>query len=276
MIPGDDETVSEIDDAALFAMASAAAPEEVEQETPVQAEPEPAKEPEKQPEGEPAKPAAQETEHRVPLRELLDTRDALKEERRQRQELQQRLQAIEAQQKPVDIFTDPQAYQETIEQRFERQQREFDQRMRLHSINTSFSFAARQHGEDFQKAFAALEDVAAPHKGGDTMLRDRIVNSPDPGEAVMQWYQLLQETGGDLNGYRERLLQQERDRLAKDPEFRKRVIEDLRAEAASRPPVTQMPSLNRVPAAASNAGDEDRELGDAELFNYATSRSRRR
>lgn len=286
MIPGEDETVSEIDDAALFALAAGDAEAEVKQDAPAKAGVEAEKAPaEGQPGGDPPKQAPPEPEHRVPLSELLDERQKRQETARQyaemqRQyaEMQRQMEALRNPQKPVDLFADPQGFQESLEQRLERQQHEFEQRIRVHAIDTSFSFAARQHGEEFQKAFGAFEEVAGALKGNDVMLRNRIVNAPDPGEAMMQWYrsrQILQESGGDLNAYREKLLQQERERLAKDPEFRKQVIEGLRTEAASRPPVTQMPSLNRAPAAASNAGDDERDLGDAELFSYATTRRRR-
>lgn len=288
MMPGEDETVSEIDDAALFAQALSEPEPEADQDVPAAPEAPGQKDAvaEEAAAAEPPAQAPQEQTHRIPLAEHLAERERrqqferdLAEERRQRAELQRQLQDLRNPRQPIDVLANPQAFQETIEERFERMQREFSQQRHMDRINTSFSFAARQHGEDFTKAFAALEEVAAPQKGGDTMLRDRIVNSPDPGEAVMQWYrsrQILHESGGDLSTYRERLLKEERERLAKDPEFRKQVIEGLRAEAASRPPVTQMPpSLNRVPAAASNAGEDDRDLGDSELFSYATSRRRR-
>lgn len=284
MMPGDEEVVTELDDAALFAMASAAAPAH-EQEPSAQEDPVAEADTKPQEQQEPPAQTPPEQDHRVPLRELLDERERrqqvareMEEMRRQNADFQRQLQELRNPQHPIDVLSDPQAFTETIEQRLQRQQQEFDQRLRVHSINTSFSFAARQHGEEFQKAFAALEEVAAPNKGGDLMLRDRIVNSPDPGEAVMQWFrsrQILEESGGDLNAYRERLLKEERERLAKDPEFRKQVMEGLRAEAATRPPITQSPSLNRAPAAASNAGDDERDMSDAELFSYA-SRPRRR
>ncbi|MEN6449098.1 MAG: hypothetical protein ABFC96_01280 [Thermoguttaceae bacterium] len=292
------ELDSAISDAALFAAASEIDVPEIGGD----AGPDIAAVPEREPQKEPKQVAApeatpapvaeqkqQEAEHRVPLRELLDEREKRQEASRQMAELQRQyaemqrqMEALRNPQQPVDLLTDPQRFQETIEQRFERQQREFDQRIRLHGINTSFSFAARQHGEEFQKAFAALEEVAAPHKGGDTMLRDRIVNSPDPGEAVMQWYrsqQILRESGGDLTAYREKLLNEQKALLLKDPEFLAEAMKAARAAAQANPTIrpgnpTGLPSLTRKTAAASNDDGDDNDMSDGELFRTSLGRRR--
>lgn len=290
------ELDSAISDAALFAAAN-----EIEQDTgadaglpPAEAADKPQKETKQvaAPEATPAPVAEQkpqEVEHRVPLRELLDEREKRQERdrqmaemQRQYAEMQRQMEALRNPQQPVDLLTDPQRFQETIEQRFERQQREFDQRIRLHGINTSFSFAARQHGEEFKKAFAALEEVAAPNKGGDLMLRDRIVNSPDPGEAVMQWYrsqQILRESGGDLTAYREKLLNEQKASLLKDPEFLAEALKAARSVAQANPTIrpgnpTGLPSLTRKTAAASNDDGDGEDMSDRELFRTSLGRRR--
>lgn len=293
MIPGEDETVSEIDDAALFALAAGDAQAEVTQEAPVKTEAAAEKEekvvltaeqiPSSSHDQKPP-----EQDHRVPLRELLDERDRRQQYERQLAEMQRQMQELQkAQQKPVDLITDPDGYQEAIkreiEERFARQEKVNLERDHRRIFASSADAAIAKYGDEFTEAFEAFDAVAGVTKGNDEILRSRVVGTykepaSNPAEGIIQWYRqakTLRETGGDLNAYREKLLQQERERLAKDPEFRKQVIEGLRTEAASRPPVTQMPSLNRTPAAASNAGDDDRDLGDAELFSYATTRRRR-
>lgn len=296
------ELDSAISDAALFAAAN-----EIEQDTGADAGPPPAEAADK-PQKETkqvtltaeqmpasthhevkADPKPQEGEHRVPLRELLDEREKRQELarqmadfQRQNAELQRQMEALRNPQQPVDLLTDPQRFQETIEERFERQQREFEQRIRLQSIDTSFSFAARQHGEEFKKAFAALEEVAAPNKGGDLMLRDRIVNSPDPGEAVMQWYrsrQVLQESGGDLGAYREKLLNEQKTALLKDPGFLAEALKAARVVAQANPTIrpgnpTGLPSLTRKTAAASNDDGDGEDMSDRELFRTSLGRRR--
>ena len=295
MMPGEDETLSDIDDAALFAGAALDdAPGTGEQAPPAEGQgtTQPAQQQApvqqgKAAAGDPPRQDQQEQVHRIPLAEHLAERERrqqfereLAEEKRQRADLQRQLEAMRQPQQPVDLLSDPQRFQETIEQRFERQQRELDQRMRVHSINTSFSFAERQHGEDFRKAFSALEAAAAPTMGGDTMLRDRIVNSPDPGEAVMQWYrsrQILEESGGNLGAYRERILQEQKEALLKDPAFLAEATKAARAVAAANPTIRPgtpagLPSLTRTTSAAPiNDADED-DMSDRELLSYAMGR----
>lgn len=231
----------------------------------------------------------QEPDHRVPLRELLDEREKRQEVarqfaemQRQHAEMQRQMEAMRNPQKPVDLFADPQGFQESLEQRLERQQHEFEQRIRVHAIDTSFSFAARQHGEEFQKAFGAFEEVAGALKGNDVMLRNRIVNAPDPGEAMMQWYhsrQILQESGGNLTAFKERLLNEQRETLLKDPAFLAEAMKAARAVGSSNPSIrpsnpTGLPSLTRTTAAAPNAGDDDGDVSDAELFRSSIGRRR--
>lgn len=209
-------------------------------------------------------------DHRVPLSEHLSEREkrqaaerrAEDAERRAEQasrELQRRLAKPAESEKPIDILENPEAWAAKV-------QEDTDRKYFTRFVDSSMDDAKEQHGEAFDKAFGDLLKVT---DGGDLSHRNRIVNSPNPGRALMKWYaerEAIREIGGDLTGYKKRL----RDEAMKDPEFRKTAMEAWRVEAENgngqRPnTVTQLPSLNRAPGSSTLAGDKEPET-DAELF----------
>jgi hypothetical protein len=162
---------------------------------------------------------------------------------------------------PVDLFSNPDGFVQSLEQRISRQ---FETRF----LNQSLGRAARQHGETFNQAFQALQATR------DRGLVDRIRASDDPGEAVLDWHRqqsALREIGTDPNAYKQKL----RDELSKDPEFRKQIMDAIRAEAGgshaqgqgqrSAPSVIDMPSLSRSPTASRGQGEENQS--DEDFFN---------
>lgn len=96
----------------------------------------------------------------------------------------------------------------------------------------------------------------------------------------MQWHRqrsIMEKVGGDFDGY----MKKREEELLKDPEFRKRFADLLRAEQTSstnqtgRPaPMVQMPpSLSKVSGAAPKGADDVTDVSDGEaLFRYATRR----
>lgn len=85
----------------------------------------------------------------------------------------------------------------------------------------------RYGDETFGEAYLHLMNSA---QSGDAASYARVMNAPDPGEAIMQWHnerRLLQETGGDPNAYRQRIAGE----LRSDPAFRQEVLAALRNEA---------------------------------------------
>ena len=94
-------------------------------------------------------------------------------------------------------------------------------------------------------------------------------NSPNPGEALVSWHkrnEALREVGDDPSAYKAKIAEETRQALANDPEFRKQLLEGLRAEAETgdggKPrTVTRLPaSLNR--AAGGNHLRSDLADGD--------------
>lgn len=282
------DDMSDISDAELFALGTAGKVEEAQAEPPepAAAEPEPPAPAEKEqpPQAEPPAP-----DHRVPLRELLSQRERAQEAEREAERLRQENAEFQRQMQalrqpappPPDMFADPEGFRGSIEQQMAQMEQRFQQQRQVDRLNISFELAAEKSPEGFQKAFSELEQVIKTER--DYALRDRIVSAPNPGNALLSWHrnrEALRETGGDVAAYRERISKETRESLAKDPEFRKQLLEEMRAEAGGmRPPntnPTQMPSLNRTAAAAPNAGSEAREMSDSELFALGSRQRRKR
>lgn len=279
------DDMSDISDAELFALGTAGKVEEAKAEPPepVAAEPEP---PAPVADGQPPQAEPPAPDHRIPLSELLNERERRQEYAREAERLRQEnaeyLRQMQALRQPVqpppDMFADPDGFRGSIDERLAQIEQRFQQQRQVDRLNISFELAAEKAPEGFQKAFSDLEKTIKEER--DYALRDRIVAAPNPGKALLDWHrnrEALRETGGDIAAYRERVSKEARESLAKDPEFRKQLLEEMRAEAGGARPTanpTQMPSLNRVAAAAPNAGSEARDMSDSELFALG-SRSRR-
>jgi hypothetical protein len=136
-------------------------------------------------------------------------------------------------------------------------------------VETSMAIAHNKHGDVFAKAFEAVGKLN-PGNPDDQITVRRIYASPNPGEALVAWHRrntALAEVGDDPAKYREKIAAETRDALMKDPEFRKALLADLRAEASNgsdgRPnTITRLPrSLNGA------AGGNRREGGDQDQFD---------
>lgn len=194
----------------------------------------------------------------------------IEQERQRAAALEARLAAMQPQEQPAvpDVFENPQAFVSHL-------QNQFQENLRRTEANFSLRLAHMQNGERFEKAYTSL--LQAGQLGDSNTVRT-IMQSPDPGSALMQWYrqrELLERTGGDLEGYEKRL----REQLLNDPEFTKSVIEKVRTQAGSpqgqRPnTVTQLPpSLNRMTGSSHSAGvPDDDDATDAGLLRTALRR----
>jgi hypothetical protein len=216
-------------------------------------------------------------DRRVPLRELLDERDKRNELKRERDELQRQLAELQRQAQPPqplpDPYADPQGY---VDQALQRTQQQLEQQFQKRFIAASFAEVGEQHGERFR---SALEYADAQINNGDLRLKEQIINAPNPGRALMNWYaqqEVIREVGTDPNAYRQKIL----DEALSDAAFRQKAMEAWRAQAqapaAGRPAtVTSLPpSLNRMTAAAPNGVADDQPLSDRELFKFATAAKR--
>lgn len=183
--------------------------------------------------------------------------------------------------KAPDLFEDPQGFVSHLTKGFETQLAERDQRFETLRVDMSMQAAHGRHGELFTKAYDAVMKLD-PRNPDNQMTVGRIWNSPNPGEALVTWHrnaETLQRVGQDPAAYEERIRTETRETLMKDPEFRKQLLEALRAEASGadggRPrTVTRLPKSLNGTAGGQSAHAPDPRLhddSDASAFEYAFS-----
>jgi hypothetical protein len=245
---------------------------------------------------------------RVPVAELLTERkarqaaeDALKTERESSKAAldamnarldnillsQQRTQtpppAEPAKSEKPDMFAEPEKYEQwlrnDIASGFTRQR-----------VESSLSDAHETHGESFVKAYQELTGInivnAADRSVAGLNRQDpivqatinRIMQAPNPGRELMRWHtqqQTLREVGNDPAKYREGIETQAREKLMKDPEFRKQMLADLKAEASGanggqpRNVVRIPKSLSDVAGGSSANRHDGQNLSDSDADVFA-------
>ena len=159
-----------------------------------------------------------------------------------------------------DIFENPRGFTEHLNRGIDGKLGPIMEQLAQQRVETSMAIAHAIHRDGFSKAFEAVQKLD-PRNPDDQMTVRRIYAAPNPGEALVQWHkrnETLREVGDDPLKYREKVASDAREALVKDPEFRKQLIEELRAEASGadggRPnTITRLPkSLNG--AAGTNRG----------------------
>lgn len=279
------ETIDQIDSASLFESAMSNEPEAQAEVVAEQVAEQPrapdgkfAAKPEGEPEKEPAQIQAEpgKDEANVPswrLREIAEERrqaiTRAENAEREAAQFRERFAALERQNapqpEPVDIFADPNAWAQEqlspIEQRMQNMQTTF-------ILRASRAENVAVHGRDAVAAAEAAVGEAMQSRDPEiAALRAKMLASDDPVGVAVDWHKsrsVLKETGGDLNAYREKALE---DAL-NDPAFLQKALE--RAKAGQQPnggqPETKNtfklpPSIGKVPAAQSStdAGDMSNE-----------------
>ena len=219
--------------------------------------------------------AALETERRERATERARVEGFLLAQRQQNQPPQQR------QQRPQvpDMFEDPQGYHDYMRREFQSELAVRDQRLDNMRVENSMALAHRLDKAAFEKAWGSLQQLD-PNNQDARQVVQRIYASADPGEALVSWHkrnETLREVGDDPAAYRERLANETREALMKDPEFRRELLEGMRAEAngsngGQQRTVTRLPqSLSRVPGGSSTRGEDRFAFDDADgnVFNSA-------
>jgi len=230
---------------------------------------------------------------RVPawrLREIREERDA---ERRERETERRELEALkreraawlqqqQRQQPPQrpDLYNDPDAYADYVEQTVGGRVKTVEEMVRDRFVNMTFDSQAEALGKDvFDPMVNAFIQTAGVGGSVDPQLFRSVVEASNPGAALVRWHKRHQaqtEVGGDIDGYNARL----RDKLKKDPEFRKEFMAELEAEARGGSParssdnITSLPSLNRAPGGAGRQQLGDLGSSDQEMFSNLTRKRR--
>ena len=210
-------------------------------------------------------------EREADRQEMARLRGQLEQLSRQQQPAQQQPQQAPA---APDRWTDPEGYDKwrdaQVEARFQAQLQEREQQR----ARFSFEDAAAQHGQDaFAEAYRALDSLD-PRDPANRAQGQRVMASPNPGEALMRWYaneKARREIGADPAAYRERLRTELTDpaKLLEDPATRERIIAQLRAEAGQggqnggpRSTYTLPPSLNGARGGNSTRGGDAQRVYD--------------
>jgi hypothetical protein len=177
--------------------------------------------------------------------------------------MQQRQPPPEAQAPEVDIFADPQGFVQQL-------QGNFDQRLRTLQLENSLRFAHYAHGDKFNEAYQAFSEHVGQTR--DQATYQRVMAAPDPGEALVKWFndqQLHKQLGGtDLNSF----LEKQREEWLKDPAVQARVIEAFKATQQATQPnsLTNIPpSLSKATAASS---PHDYGSSQNDIYAYATAK----
>jgi hypothetical protein len=141
----------------------------------------------------------------------------------------------------------------------------------------SRELAVIRHGESAVKEMeAAIQQAIQSNHPDVPSLAARMRTSKNPASVAMDWHKnqrLVQETGGDLNAYREKISGD----LLKDPAFLAKALEAARTQAGAapatgRPAINLPPSLNKASGSgASNAADTE-TMSDRELFRHSVAR----
>jgi hypothetical protein len=154
-------------------------------------------------------------------------------------------------------------------------QQQFEQRLRNQEANTSFRLAHRDYGELFEHAYANM--IGRAERGDPSVVR-QVMASPDPGEAMVRWFKrelTLSKVGDDPDAWFNAQL----DERLKDQQFAGSLLTKMRGQApaasSGAPHVQLPPSLNSVAASAPVAHAVP-QMNDAEIFNDAFRKDRRR
>lgn len=172
-----------------------------------------------------------------------------------------------------DILEDPQGYADFVKKQVDEGVSAVRKDVNDRFLNASMQSAHSRHGEAFDKAYKALTSLN-PQNREHAALVQSILAQPDPGEAAVAWHkrnEALREIGEDPVAYKARIAEETRKALAADPEFRKQMIQGIRADALAendgepRNVFKLPPSLNRA------AGGNTRSPNDLSQFDGSES-----
>jgi hypothetical protein len=209
-----------------------------------------------QPQGRvPAGKLREEAERRRQAEQLLETeRAARAEERKNFEALQTQVQTLtqilQGQRQPPqppgkeepktepevpDIFENPRGFVDHIREIVQQAVTPVRSDMKKQAVETSFALAHSTHKDTFANAFQAINKLD-PQNPDDRATVQRIYNSPNPGEALVQWHKrstALSRVGDDPDAYERSIEERTRQSLLKDPEFKKQLLAEMRQEAAT-------------------------------------------
>src|SRR5262245_31659174 len=157
---------------------------------------------------------------------------------------------LQQNQKPPDFFADPDAATQGL---ILRTLQPYAEETRKTLMYMGKMIASTMHGADKVDAAEQAFLESRARETLDPADYERVVQSPNRYDAVVQWHQrqsTLNQVGNDPNAWFEKQLEA---RLA-DPQFQAKLMERVRGTAAGRPSETRLPpSLSRSTATAGNS-----------------------
>jgi len=143
------------------------------------------------------------------------------------------------------------------------------------AVGEALAKATPEGAKAYDEAFQALAQLKQQDRAAFGAAYTNIMNSHPLNQAksLVDWHrsvQVQQRVGNDPDAFFTRTLE---ERLTKDPEFAKSLVEKLTGQArqtasanGDKPLLNLPPSLSRATAAAQNAGAGISDLSDAALF----------
>ena len=183
---------------------------------------------------------------------------------------------------PPDIFENPQGFTEYQDRQRQSDMSRVEQMFANMRFQNSMDIARAMHKDKFEAAWDAVNKLSA-QKPDELEAARQIYNAPNPGVELMKWHarnETLRIVGDDPVKYRENVSNEIRDALMKDPEFRKQLLDDLRAEATGETPSKPKRSITRLPKSLNGATGQshqkdrdplvaDTDDSDTAVFNSA-------
>ena len=155
---------------------------------------------------------------------------------------------------------------------------EFQRELQQVRVQSPLDIAASRYGDEYKKAEKYVLEQNNPQ------LAQAIMAAPNPGEQLVSYYRqqnLIQETGGDINAYRERVVEETRKKLLEDPTVREQLLAEMRGNAPATnqngaPNITSAPSgKSGSTAAGSRTGTGNKMEQDYSDDDLAAMASRR-
>jgi hypothetical protein len=134
-----------------------------------------------------------------------------------------------------DIFEDPTGFAKHLQKGFQDELARRDAQLSNLRVENSMAIAHKFHKDAFEKAWSAV-NALNPQDPDARQTVQRIMASPDPGEALVNWHkrnETLAIVGDDPTKFVEKTRAELRESLLKDPEFRKQLLAEMRGEATN-------------------------------------------
>lgn len=175
---------------------------------------------------------------------------------------------------PPDVFENPQGFVEYQNRQRQSDMARVEQMFSQMRFQNSMDIARATHKEKFEAAWDAVNKLSADRPDELATAR-QIYNAPNPGAELMKWHarnETLRIVGDDPAKFRDTVSKETREALMKDPEFRKQLLEDLRAEATGETPSKPKRSITRLPKSLNGAtGQSHQKDGDPLLYDDSDS-----